>query len=315
MSDLTDVNLDDTELMEADRAKIDCAGFNEYGALKRVAVRSPKYAYVDDDKIDAEWQRLRFHSRPDLAGAIEEHKTFVRILQAAGADVIELGGDPALTLDAIYTRDALLVSPKGLVVCKMGRLSRGAEPTINTNDLNEAAKDTVYRMAGVIGLTGAIEGGDLIWLDAKTLAVGEGPRTNREAINQLKAILGPDVEVHVVPLPAPEHPEDVFHLMSMISPLDRDLALIYKPLMPGSFLRWLRGKGIRFVEVPKAEYAAMGCNVLALGPRNILMLDRLPETKKRLEAAGCRVQTYRGDEISRKGEGGPTCLTRPLVRD
>ena len=193
----------------------------------------------------------------------------------------------------------------------MGRASRRAEPAHNAAQLRALGFD----VAGEITAPGTIEGGDVIWLDDKALAVGEGPRTNAEGIRQLKEILSSEVEVHVVPLPAPRHPEDVFHLMSMISPLDEDLALIYAPLIPESFMAWLEGRGIAFVEVPEEEFIPMGCNVLALGPRDLLMLDRLPVTKARLEAAGCRVQTYKGDEISRKGEGGPTCLTRPLVRE
>ncbi|MFC4347918.1 dimethylarginine dimethylaminohydrolase family protein [Kordiimonas lipolytica] len=286
------------------------SGLNEYGALKVVAVRPPEHAYVSDEKIADEWERLRFYSAPKLGPAINEHKIFTDKLRAAGAEVISLGGNDALTLDSIYARDALLVSPKGLILCHMGRKGRRGEPAVNAS-LFEALG---YPILGVIEAPGTIEGGDIIWLDDGALAVGEGPRTNAEGIKQLQDILGPEVEVHTVPLPPPSHPEDVFHLMSMISPLDRDLALIYRPLMPDSFINWLEARGISFVEVPEEEFIPMGCNVLALGPRNILMLDRLPETKARLEAAGCTVDTYTGDEISRKGEGGPTCLTRPLVR-
>lgn len=285
-------------------------GFNEYGALKAVAVRAPEHAYESDAKIDAEWQPLRFHARPDLSGALVEHKAFVAALEEAGANVIGLGRAEGLTLDAIYARDALLVSPRGLILCNMGRAGRNSEPTANAAEL----KALGYAVAGQIEAPGTIEGGDIIWLDETALAVGEGPRTNAEGILQLSQILGPDVEVHVVPLPEPAHPDDVFHLMSMISPLDKDLALIYRSLMPDSFLDWLSARGIAFVDVPEEEFIPMGCNVLALGPRDVLMLDRLPETRARLEAAGCRVQAYKGDEISRKGEGGPTCLTRPLVR-
>lgn len=286
------------------------AGFNEYGALKLVAVRAPEHAYVSREKIAAEWQDLRFYSAPDLSAAVDEHEQFVARLEASGAEVITLEGNENLTLDAIYARDALLVSPEGLILCHMGRKGRRAEPAINAAELEKRG----LSILGEITAPGTIEGGDIIWLSATALAVGEGPRTNAEGIRQLKALLGEGVDVHVVPLPDPDHPDDVFHLMSMISPLDRDLALIYRPLMPASFLGWLEGHGIGFVEVPEEEFIPMGCNVLALGPRNVLMLDRLPETKKRMEAVGCTVDTYKGDEISRKGEGGPTCLTRPLVR-
>jgi N-dimethylarginine dimethylaminohydrolase len=287
------------------------AGFNEYGKLKSVAVRMPVEAYQSEEKIADEWKRLRFHEAPKLTPAAVEHESFVGILRREGAEVISLPADNSLTLDSIYARDALLVSPKGLILCNMGRASRNNEPDINAHFLSKHG----FPLLGRIEKPGTIEGGDLIWLDATKLAVGQGPRTNAEGIAQLQALLEPEVEVHVVPLPAPDHPEDVFHLMSMISPLDRNLALIYRPLMPQGFLTWLTALGIHFVEVPEEEFIPMGCNVLALGPRDLLMLDRLPLTKARLEAAGCRVQTYVGDEISRKGEGGPTCLTRPLVRE
>jgi N-dimethylarginine dimethylaminohydrolase len=144
--------------------------------------------------------------------------------------------------------------------------------------------------------------------------VGLGPRTNADGIRQLKDILGPDIELHIVPLPEPNHPDDVLHLMSIISPLDQDLALIYRPFMPRSFIAWLEQLGIQFVEVPDDEYEIMGCNVLAIAPRQAIMLENLPGVKTGLENAGVNVATYKGIEISRKGEGGPTCLTRPLER-
>ena len=233
------------------------------------------------------------------------------IADSTGAKVIFLPGDEALTLDAIYVRDAALSTPRGLILCRMGRKTRRAEPPVHGNYLKAKGFDVL----GKIEAPGTLEGGDFIWLDEITAAVGLGTRTNQAGIEQLTAMLGPKVDLHVVPLPPPDHPDDVFHLMSIISPVDRDLAVIYRPLMPDSFLDWLTGHGIKFVEVPEAEYQNMACNVLALEPRHVLMLDRLPETRKRLESAGCTVETYKGDEISRKGDGGPTCLTRPLLRD
>lgn len=286
------------------------SGMNEYGDLKAVAVRTPALSFVSAEKIEEEWQALRFYSAPNIEVATAEHAAFVEILRASGSEVIELNGADSLTLDAIYTRDALLASPKGLILCNMGRKGRNGEPFANAEQLVASGIEII----GEIKEPGCIEGGDIIWLNDTTLAVGEGPRTNAAGIAQLKNILGPSVEVHTVPLPAPAHPDDVFHLMSMISPLDVDLALIHKPLMPKSFLDWLAARGISFVDVAENEFEAMACNVLALGPRDLLMLDCLPETKSRLEEVGCRVQTYKGDEISRKGEGGPTCLTRPIAR-
>jgi len=290
---------------------MNCEGFNEYGKIKQVALRRASDAFVSTRKVFAEWEALRFHERPQLAVALDEYRDFQKIFQSKGIEVVHLPPHPDLTLDAIYVRDALIVSPKGLILCNMGRATRKAEAAINA----EALQGFDYTVAGEICAPGTIEGGDLIWLSETKLAVGIGPRTNEAGVDQLQEILGQSVEIHRVSLPAPDHPEDVFHLMSMISPLDQDLALIYRPLMPQTFLDWLGADGIAFVEVPDDEYEAMACNVLALGPREVLMLSRLPQTKARLETAGCRVHTYEGLEISRKGEGGPTCLTRPLVRE
>ncbi|TDI60720.1 MAG: amidinotransferase [Alphaproteobacteria bacterium] len=282
--------------------------WNEYSPLRNVAVRSPEHAFSSNEKINAEWQTLRFYAPPDLDSAIAEHKTFVKILEAAGAEVNHLPGGDGLTLDSIYVRDAALATPGGLILCRMGRKTRGAEPKIYPGALPGIP------VLGAIEAPGTLEGGDFIWLDEVTAVVGLGPRTNKEGIRQLWALLGDGVELHVVALNAPGHPDDVFHLMSMISPVDTDLAVIYRPLMPKRFLDWLEGKGMNFVEVPEDEWLLMACNVLALSPRHVLMLDGLPKTKALMKAAGCVVQTYKGDNISRMGEGGPTCLTRPLVR-
>lgn len=283
------------------------SAWNEYDTLKTVAVRSPEFAYVSNEKINAEWQGLRFHSRPDLESAVVEHKAFVKILEGAGVEVIPLPGGEDLTLDSLYVRDAALMTPKGLILCRLGRKTRRAESVLHGEYLP-------VPVLGAIEAPGTLEGGDFIWFDQHTAAVGLGARTNADGIRQLQALLGDDVALHVVPLPPMDHPDDVFHLMSMISPVDRDLAVIYRPAMPESFLIWLEMRGMKFIEVPEEEWLPMACNVLALGPRNILMLDRLPKTRGLLEAAGCTVQTYRGDDISRKGDGGPTCLTRPQVR-
>ena len=157
------------------------------------------------------------------------------------------------------------------------------------------------------------EGGDMLWIDEKTLAVGLGFRTNAEALRQLRAAL-PDIEIISVDLPYYEGPEACLHLMSFISIVDTDLAAVYLPLMPVPFWQFLKDRGFRLVEVPGEEYLTMGPNVLALAPGKCLMLQQNRITKERLEAAGCEVLLYRGDEISLKAEGGPTCLTRPILR-
>ncbi|GHF12111.1 amidinotransferase [Kordiimonas sediminis] len=284
--------------------------FNEYSQIEVMAVRNGQDSFKDEARLDRDWEVLRFHSRPMLDEAIKEHAALRYQLRNQGVKLLSLPADEDLTLDSIYVRDALLVSPKGLIVCNMGRKSRRPEARINA----EALQKHGYQVAGEITAPGTLEGGDFIWIDERSAAVGRGPRTNDEGIKQLADILGKDVDLHVVDLPSPDHPDDVLHLMSIISPVDKDLAVVYRPWLTEAFADWLQDRGILFVEVPDDEFLAMGCNVLAVAPRKVIMLDELPRTKARLEAAGCDVMIYKGDEISRKGEGGPTCLTRPLLR-
>jgi N-dimethylarginine dimethylaminohydrolase len=285
--------------------------FNEYSNLVQVAVRNPEHAFVNPEKLAQEWLPLRFHAMPDLEKSHAEFALFRQCLLTSGAQVIDLPANDSLTIDSIYPRDNVLVSPKGLILCNMGRVSRTPEAAVNVA-VYEALG---HKIAGQIMAPGTLEGGDFIWIDEQHAAVGLGPRTNKEGVRQLQAILGNEVDLHVVDLPDPEHPDDVLHLMSIISPIDQNLALIYRPFMPQNFILWLEARGVEFVDVPEEEYLPMGCNVLAIAPRSVVMLENLPGVKAGLEQAGCSVQTYRGMEISRKGEGGPTCLTRPLMRE
>ena len=287
------------------------AVFNEYSLLTQVAIRSPLNSFLTDEKLSNEWQDLRFHSKPELKESINEFIEFRKLLLNDEIKIIDLPQAKGLTIDSIYTRDSILISPKGLILCNMGRASRTPE----ARDNYEHLKLQGYQIAGEILAPGTLEGGDFIWLSDTKAAVGLGPRTNQNGIDQLRKILGNSVDLHVVPLPEPTHPDDVLHLMSIISPLDKDLVLIYRPLMPVSFIQWLEQLGIKFVEVDEAEYLLMGCNVLATSPRSVIMLENLPGVQRSLQNAGCDVQTYKGIEISRKGEGGPTCLTRPLKRN
>ena len=284
---------------------------NEYSKISEVAIRSPLSSFVSDEKITNEWASLRFHAKPDLKKAIIEYNYFRSFLEEDGIKIIELPSSDRLTLDSIYTRDSILVCDSGVILCNMGRSSRTPEAEENFKTLANKG----YKIAGQIKSPGTLEGGDFIWIDNKNAAVGLGPRTNSEGIRQLKEILGPEIDLHIVDLPDPDHPDDVLHLMSIISPLDKDLAVIYKPFMPESFLKWLTKLGIEFVEVSEVEYPLMGCNILATAPRSIIMLENLPEIKNKLKNNGCKIRLYKGDEISRKGEGGPTCLTRPLIRN
>jgi N-dimethylarginine dimethylaminohydrolase len=284
--------------------------FNNWSRLRKVLVRRPADSFVSDAKIDAEWRDLNFHARPDLHNSIREFAAVEALLNSAGAEVIALPAANGLTLDALYTHDALVVTPRGLVKPRMGKPQRRREAEIN----GAALAALGMPIAGEIGGTGQLEGGDLVWIDRHTLLAGVGYRTNTEGVRQLQALCGDDVEVKWFDLPHHKGRTDVFHLMSVLSPLDHDLAVAYPPLVPARLMQFLEERGVALVEVPEEEFPRMGCNVLALGPRHAMMVDGNPQTRARMQGRGVRVEVIAGDDICRKGEGGPTCMTRPLVR-
>ncbi len=286
------------------------AGLCEVGTLTRVLVKHPREAFRSAAQVADQWRELEFTALPDFARACEDYEAFLALLGAAGARIDRLPSAPGTTLDSIYVRDASIVSPRGVVLCRMGKAARRAEPAAQA----EAFATLGIPIAGAIEPPGCLEGGDVVWFDDRTVAVGRGLRTNDEGILQIRALLGDAVEVVVVPLPYHRGPEDVFHLMSIVSPVDRDLAVVYSPLMPVPFREWLEARGIGLVEVPDEEFASMGAHVLAIAPRRCVMVAGNPRTRARLEAAGAEVLEYEGREISLKGGGGPTCLTRPVVR-
>jgi N-dimethylarginine dimethylaminohydrolase len=275
-------------------------------------VKHARDAFGDAATVDRQWRDLRYVARPDVTAATDEYERFLTLLEAAGVEALRLPLDPTVGLDSLYVRDASIVCEGGVILCNMGKLQRRTEP---------AAQEAAFRAAGIpirgrITGDGTMEGGDVCWIDERTLAVGRGYRTNDAGIRQLRDLVRDDVdEVVVVPLPHWHGPEDVFHLMSMVSPIDRDLFLVYAPLLPVPFREALTSRGIELVEMPDSEFATLGCNVLAVAPREVLLVAGNPETRARLEHAGVTVHEFAGREICLKGGGGPTCLTRPLTRD
>lgn len=269
--------------------------------LRRVYVRSPAPGPATG------WRACGWHAEPDPRRAADEHAAFRAILEQAGAEVVV--GSPAHPErpDAIYAYDPVLPTDAGMIVLRPGKPGRRGEPAEIVTDLPLA------EVLGEIEAPGVAEGGDMFWLDPATLCVGLGYRTDAAGAEQLRALL-PGVDVMTFDLPHHHGPERCLHLMSAISPLDEDLAVVFPPILPARLLRLLADRGVRTVEVPPEEFETMGPNVLALGPRFALALEGNPETRRRLEAAGVEVRTYAGREISRKGDGGPTCLTRPLER-
>ncbi|MCG3121217.1 MAG: N(G),N(G)-dimethylarginine dimethylaminohydrolase [bacterium] len=234
------------------------------------------------------------------------------MLAAHVSEILYLPPHAQTGLDSIYVRDAALITKRGAILCNMGKAQRRGEPAAIGEFLAQAG----VPILGAITGAGTLEGGDVVWLNERTLAVGHGYRTNAEGIRQLRRLLADSIDqLVVVPLPHWRGPNDVLHLMSLLSPLDQQLALVYSPLLPVPFREWLLARGLTLLEVPAAEYDSMGCNVLAVAPRQCLMLAGNPRTKARLVAAGVEVWEYAGEEISRKGAGGPTCLTRPILRE
>jgi N-dimethylarginine dimethylaminohydrolase len=279
---------------------------SDVGALESVLLKHARDAFKDA----AAWRELNYLTPPDPVRAAAEYDRFAALIEEAGARIHWMPADDVTTLDSIYVRDASITSRAGMILCNMGKAARATEPAAQA----EAFRKFGVPVAGSISGAGKIEGGDVVWLDGTTLLVGRGYRTNDEGIRQIRAIVGEAVEVVAVPLPHWRGPADVFHLMSVLSPIASDLLLVYSPLLPVPFRERLLSRGFTLVDVPEEEFESMGCNVLALGPRRCLMLDGNPITRSRLEKAGAHVTVFSGEEICRKGSGGPTCLTRPIAR-
>ncbi|MEQ8243967.1 arginine deiminase family protein [Fulvivirga sp.] len=284
---------------------------SEYGTLDKVLIKDFDNAYISQDFINGQWEELNYLSQPNFEEGQSEYKTFKNLLTTSGTEVESFPLASDVGMDSIYCRDSSIITDFGVIICAMGKAGRVTE----TRAVKEYYLSNGFELLGEISDGGTIEGGDVAWLDDKTLAVGRTYRTNDKGISQLKALLGSKgVEVIVADLPHYKGKSDVFHLMSILSPVDKDLAVVYSPLMPIRFRELLINRGFNLVEVPDEEFESMGCNVLALAPRNCLMVDGNPLTKARLQEAGAKVTAYKGEEISVKGGGGPTCLTRPLLR-
>jgi len=284
---------------------------SESGKLKSVFIKRAKDAFIDDAHISKHWEVLNYLGKPEIDKALAEYEAFEQVFKDNGTEIFYLPKDESVNMDSIYCRDAAIATSKGMIICNMGKEGRKNEPLAE----QKAFEAQGIPVLGVIKAPGTIEGGDVAWLDSTTLAVGHTYRTNEEGIRQITEMLEPlGVNVISVPMPHYKGPSDVFHLMSVLSPVDCNLAVVYSPLIPIVFRNELIKRGYELVEVPEAEFDSMGCNVLALAPRVCLMVKGNPITKERLEKAGCKVIEYEGAEISVKGGGGPTCLTRPVER-
>lgn len=275
--------------------------------LRTVVVKRPEEAFGNLN----EWQDLAWTRPPDAAKASMEHSQLVSLLHAAGARTLSLPEDSRTGMDSLYAHDPVLITDAGAVILQTGKPARRGEGYA----MADALKGWGVPILGSIDGAATAEAGDMIWLDSRTLIVGRGFRTNRAGIDRLADLLRP-LGVAVVPVPLPywNGPEDVLHLMSFISLLDADLAVVYRRLVPVTLFELLQEREIDLVDVPDEEYMTLGCNVLAVAPRHLISVAGNPVTRSRLRAAGCTVSEFEGSEICIPGAGGPTCLTRPVLR-
>lgn len=279
--------------------------------LKYVLVKHPQASHQTQAMMDEQWRKLFYLGPQSYDTVVREFAGFVSLLERYNMEIGYLPADAATGLDSIYAHDPLVVSNKGVILGNMGKVARQEEPAAMVRYLTQVG----VPILGAITGSGRVEGGDVCWLDERTVAIGEGYRTNAEGIRQLRALLGDAVdEVIAVPLPHWTGPDDCLHLLSFISPVDHDLAVVYSRMMPVPFRQLLLARGIQLVEVPDEEYDSMACNVLAVAPRQCIMLSGNPITQQRLAAAGATVLTFEGKDLCLKGGGGPTCLTRPILR-
>jgi len=286
-------------------------GHSMSGALQRVMVCSPRTAGWNQPERASRWQELGFRHALDFARAQSQHDALCHELKAAGAEVVELPPSPNLSLDAVYTHDASLPADHGLIVMRPGkpnRLAEGPHQALLCDTLD-------IPILGQIIPPATTEAGDMLWLDSKTLLIGHGYRTNAAGIHQMRDLLAPkDVEVLSAPLPHGPGPSACLHLMSLISLLDDHTALVDLPWLAVETVELLKSRSFEFIDIDPSERDTLACNVLALGNARLLAIAENPKTNARLRRAGFDLRTFPGSELCINGSGGPTCLTRTLLR-
>jgi N-dimethylarginine dimethylaminohydrolase len=277
--------------------------------LRRVLMRSAANALRDAD-------RAAWHYGPGFnpAKAASQHAVLAELVAASGAEIEWIEDKADGLSDSVFTHDPSLMTDRGALILSMGKPLRAREPSLH---------EETYRRLGIpilgrVEAPGQVEGGDCVWVDARTLAIGRGVRSNQEGIQQVSNLLSPlGISVYGFDLPLWQGEEACLHLMSVISPLADDLALVYSPLLPAPFYQTLKARGIRLVEGDAEEFAAssgLSLNVLPTSPLKVIAVAGFPRTKAAMEAAGCTVEIFEADALCIACEGGPTCLTRPILR-
>jgi N-dimethylarginine dimethylaminohydrolase len=281
------------------------------GELLRVMVCPPGSAGWDVPEKAGAWRELGFRHAPDFAVAQRQHETLCGLLSAGGAEVVSLPPAELLTLDAVYVHDASLATDYGLVLMNPGKKNRVAEARAHAHFCGELG----IPVFGEIVLPGTSESGDMVWLDSRTLLIGDGYRTNKAGIEQVRSLLSArNVDVLSAPLPYGAGPSACLHLMSLMSMLDERTMLVDLPWLAVETVELLKERGLRLIEIEYSERDTLACNVLSLGKGRLIAIEENARTNGRLRDAGFEVGTFPGSEICINGAGGPTCLTRPLLR-
>jgi N-dimethylarginine dimethylaminohydrolase len=289
----------------------DFNGHSMSGELLRVMVCPPRNAGWNVSGKAVAWRELGFQHAPDFAAAQTQHAVLCGLLSDAGAEVVCLPPTESLTLDAVYAHDASLTTDYGLVLMNPGKKSRVAEAQAHADFCGQLG----IPVLGEIRAPGVSESGDIVWLDSRTLLVGEGYRTNKAGIAQMRELLSSkNVKVLSAPLPYGPGPSACLHLMSLMSMLDEQTILVDLPWLAVETVELLKGRGFRLIEIEYSERDSLACNVLAMGGSRLIAIEENAKTNQRLRDAGFQVLTFPGSEICINGAGGPTCLTRPLLR-
>jgi N-dimethylarginine dimethylaminohydrolase len=286
-------------------------GHSMVGKLERVLVCSPRSAGWNQPERLARWRDLGFHHSPDFGQAQAQHDALRRELEVAGAEVTELPPASDHSLDAVYAHDASLNTDYGLIIMRPGKPNRVREGSHHGSFCKALGIPTL----GEITAPATTEAGDILWLDSKTLLIGQGYRTNAAGIQQMRDLLASKgVEVLSAALPYGPGPSACLHLMSLISLLDERTALVDLPWLAVETVELLKSRGFNFIEIDSSERDTLACNVLALGNNCLLAIEENHRTNSRLRQAGFDLRTFPGSELCINGSGGPTCLTRPLLR-
>lgn len=281
------------------------------GKIESILIKKPEAAFISQENLDKTWEDFKYFGCPDYEEVLKEYEVFEKYLKEHIPNVYYLEQDDRTGLDSIYTHDPLKITKKGAIYFPMGKELRSKEYLATRAYLESIGVPTL----GEIKAPGKMEGGDVLWIDEKTVAIGRGYRTNDEGIRQFRELTKDIIDEYIiVPMPHGDGEDCCLHLMSIISFVDTDKAVVYSKFMPVFFREYLLEKGIQLIECGDEEYDYLGTNVLCVEPGKCITIDGNADIIKKMRDAGVEVMTYEGKELSYRGTGGPTCLTCPICR-